>query len=94
MFRRVRVILGRIKWRQVAQAMADGAGNTVGTVLIYAIIVLLIFVWYHKKQKQHQSGWGGDEPVLLSALSFSKPAAAMRHISGATPGSQQPSEWA
>lgn len=74
--------------------MADGAGNTIGTVLVYTLVVLIVFAWYHnsKKDNKDQEGEGGNgrnggervadmnghHSILESAISFSKPAAALR----------------
>lgn len=77
MFRRA---IEKIKRPQVVQAMADGAANTVGTVVVYTIIVLLVFLWYHwnktKKAAAAPSNDGGGN-FLYNALNYSKPAVAL-----------------
>lgn len=82
----------RVNWRQFTQSIMDGAGNTVGTVAIYAIIVLGVFLWYKQNKKgnknkdeQNHKGENGSD-FLTTALSFSKPAAAMRNANNAEGG--------
>lgn len=69
----------------------DGAGNTLGTVTIYAVIVLIAFLWYKQNKKNKKGGNDRGEgengnDFLTTALSFSKPAAAMRNASNAENG--------
>lgn len=94
--------LAKINWRQVTQSIVDGAGNTIGTVAVYSIIVFVIFLWYRNSKKSNKNkDWdkekekekdrgshesGNDNDFLTAALSFSKPAAAMRNANNAEGG--------
>lgn len=66
----------KIKRPQVVQAIADGAANTFGTVMVYGVILLIIFAWYHGRKAKQQATRGGSADPLYNALMFSKPAAA------------------
>lgn len=76
------------------QSMMDGAGNTIGNVAVYSIIVLIIFLWYknHKDDKKKDKDKGDDnndnnDPgFLTTALNFSKTASAMRNANRAETG--------
>lgn len=84
---RFRASLRRINWRQSSQSLANGAGNTIGTVLVYSIVVLIVFVWYRNTKKSTENGSdqkdsnGDRHSILESAIAFSKPAAALRTAS-------------
>lgn len=85
-----RLAMRGIKWRQVRQAVVDGAGNTVGTVVIYGLVVLMIFLWYHKSKQQAAArtyltddtaqASDGSASVLTNALAHSKPAVAAARL--------------
>lgn len=84
LLRRMRASLARVKWAQSGQALADGAANTIGTVLVYSLVVLIVFMWYRNTKKQDLNARGEDtshHSILEGAIAFSKPAAALRTAS-------------
>lgn len=69
-------LISRINWYEFVQSLANGAGNTIGTIVIYAFVVLIIYLWYHNR-RAGKEGVGQDD-ALSRILAFSKPGIAAR----------------
>lgn len=76
---RFRASLKKIDWGKARQSLVDGAGNTLGAVLVYSIVILIVFLWYRNVKKDDGEA-NHPSNAIESALSLSKPAATLRTI--------------
>lgn len=103
---KISTALQHVNWKQVNQSIADGAGNTIGTVFIYSLVVIGIFLWYRRSKKpgvdssRSSTGGNGQSDALSNALSFSKVGVVTReatHMVGngtdATSSSSSTAAW-
>lgn len=94
----------RINWKEFVQSMANGAGLTIGTLVIYLIVVLIIFGWYRRSRitssssgqntaGQNTAGQNIAENALTDALSYSRPFIVARDAGSVFSPTSRDTSW-
>lgn len=68
LLQKIRVGMNRVNWTEFIQSFANGVANTIGTIVIYTVIIISVIFWYRgsKNAKDIQHG------ALTDALSYTR----------------------
>lgn len=100
LLRKLSVGVDRINWTEFVQSIASGAGNTVGVMIIYVVVIAIVVASFRRARRMaaetavHGSvvDSQAQSSDVLSSILQSRPVAAFDIVNSQTQ-STDPSSW-